>query len=238
MKKNEIKQYKFKKEFISEKYNNAVTSVIAYVLKYIFKTFESFKYGKIGDVGYWYIKHKIRRVTLSRSHIPLYLYRKINYQKKYQDLKRVTNIYKDGAIVTSEHKLIIMHIYNDKNGDLQDDYLWVKRDWTKKSERIRLKYKRRKEAKRAYIPLIIDDEEYLLNLDTNKYSKKIIIPAYLSDYELYNYYNYLNYNFDLLDIDLVHYGIVKNECINRGIVFEDKISLNDYNIEFGGYLNE
>ena len=232
MKRNEIKQYKFKKEFISDKYNNAVKSVIAYVLKYIFKTFKSFKDGKIGDVGFWYIKHKIRRVTLSRSHVPLYIFRKINYAKKWQDMIKVTKLYNYGAIITSQHKLMICHLYMDENGDFNDDNLWMRRDWTKKSERIRLKYQKRKDAKREYIPLIIDDEEYLLNLDTNKYSKKIIIPAYMRDYELINYYKYLNYNFDYLDIDLVHYGITKNECIDRGLIFEEKVSLNDYNLDF------
>ena len=64
----------------------------AYVLKYIFKTFK--KNDKTGDgfdlITHWFMANRIRRFSSSRGIIPLYVFRRINYNRDYRSMLQCT----------------------------------------------------------------------------------------------------------------------------------------------------
>ncbi|MCV3402640.1 hypothetical protein L8V85_01530 [Campylobacter sp. IFREMER_LSEM_CL2090] len=54
-----------------------------YVMKYIYKTFINFNDRHDLDfLSAWYVKHKVRRFLTSKTPVPLWIYRKINFFKK------------------------------------------------------------------------------------------------------------------------------------------------------------
>ncbi|MBQ3675391.1 MAG: replication endonuclease, partial [Campylobacter sp.] len=66
-----------------------------YVMKYITKTFINYnETDEINEVQAWFIKHKIRRFLSSRTPIPLWVYRQINFIKGLQDFANL-NILND-----------------------------------------------------------------------------------------------------------------------------------------------
>lgn len=72
-----------------------------------------------------------------------------------------------------------------------------------------------------------DFEKYVHSETLNKFVLLPIVPSKLKDYQLNNYYHILE-NTDIDSLDLVHYGIVKNEMIKRGFLKADITNLNEY----------
>ena len=58
-----------------------------------------------------------------------------------------------------------------------------------------------------------------------------VVPSKLKDYQLNNYYRILE-NTDIDSLDLVHFGLVKNEMIKRGFLQENITNLNDYKASY------
>lgn len=92
---------------------------------------------------------------------------------------------------------------------------------------FKLLYKKHeyKEALRVYVS---DFERYYHSDTQNKFVLLPVIPSKLQDYQLYNYYKVLEKR-DIDTLDLVHFGLVKNEMIKRGFLNEISINLNLYN---------
>ena len=83
---------------IKSEFDDNGGGVIAYLLKYVLKSFKNGKNGELCDIAYWYIKYEIRRFSTSRTLIPMYLYRKIRHNLEMQDLKQMTNLFRDGFV--------------------------------------------------------------------------------------------------------------------------------------------
>ncbi len=87
--------------------NFGITTLInnptAYLMKYILKTFDDLRkdYSKISDLTLWYIYHGINRFSTSKTLIPLYIYRRINYLKKFQDMYEATKYYNSKRFIFS-----------------------------------------------------------------------------------------------------------------------------------------
>lgn len=101
MKKNDIKQYKFIYKFDNDVYKSSDKGAIAYIMKYINKTFKNAKSGIMTDVAYWYAKNKIRRFLTSRSLIPVMVYRKIHYKQEFQDMLQSSKLWLDKSFTKS-----------------------------------------------------------------------------------------------------------------------------------------
>jgi hypothetical protein len=69
-------------------------SSINYIMKYIVKSFS--KDGLLNDVGYWFVKHNVRRFTTSRTLAPLSIYRKVRALPKHQNYLEFTKKYERG----------------------------------------------------------------------------------------------------------------------------------------------
>ncbi len=228
MKRQNIKRYEFKTEFKTDKYNRKISAVVAYILKYIFKTFRNSKTGEMSLVNYWYVKHRIRRVMMSRSLIPLRVFRRINYKKEFQDMYKATKDWFDGRIRETVKRLNIDYLYTDDNYEVQEKGLWIKPNQLISNirKRFNVKYKSHFEP---IIPIVIDGVQKRYNLVSGKVLKSAVFPALLPDWKLLNYYYSLNPDDE--KVSLVHFGITQNECIKRGLIKGEIYSLNDFNLD-------
>lgn len=67
-------------------FQTSINNPSGYVMKYIQKTFLNLnETDKLDELAAWYVKHKIRRFLSSRSRVPLWVYRKINFISSMQD---------------------------------------------------------------------------------------------------------------------------------------------------------
>ncbi len=213
MKRQDIKRYEFKTEFKSDKYSRKISAVVAYILKYIFKSFKNSKTGKMSLTSYWYVKHNIRRVTMSRSLIPLRVYRRIHYKNKFQDMYKATKDWFNGRILESGKRWSIGYLSADDFHNIFEEPLWIKD--------LKLDYMKVKSK-----PLLKRIAKKVFDIKT-----MVITPAYMKDHTLYNYY----YSLDPEDdkISLLHFGITQNEMIARGLLKTVPINkLDDFNTNF------
>ena len=243
--------FKYSRHDIKVDFDSSAGGVIAYILKYILKSFKSAKEDKLDNIGYWYAKHKILRFTTSRSLLPLKIYRLIKGNKLCQDYLEMTKKYKDGYLYTE----IQQKDYYDLSSvdDLKSKDFYIKSiklidvDYhTFEHNQVYFKsddyeiefYEKSKHTKMCYIapppspiPIYLEDKNGLIekigishhgNISLFKSSKS---PHYMKDWQLYKYYHSL----DLETVDLIHFGYVKNCMIERGLLDGVKCSLNDYN---------
>lgn len=245
-----IKQLQFKYTWYKSK-----GGAIGYMMKYITKTFRNAETDIIDDSVYWYIKHRIIRFCSSRSLCSLSVYRKIRYYFKdiKDDYLYINELFINGDICTYFNKTIITYKYFHEDIDDNEVTLYSKRfipnlsiekyivayidDKGKKkyhetilnTNRIKLKYVKKDEKTNTDIPLIINNEEYILK-ENGSYFKKIIPISKMKDFELIKHFNFIDKNID--DVNLHHYGLVKNEMIKRGFLIGHIESLNLYCMEF------
>ena len=237
---------------IKTKFDDDVGGVVAYILKYILKSFSNSKTGELDDVGYWYAYHKIRRFTSSRTLIPMKYYRLIGRLDDYKDLLHTTKLYKKGyfefEISINPYKILNIGFENLTFSDYQicEISLLVEdidgvgfKVLYQKSDNISVyevdtsptpkppKFKKL-DIKKS-IPVLLGHKYYIFKDD------KLIhinpMPSRMKSYALYNYYRKLDPNDET--IDLKHFGLVQNECISRGLIQGDIQSLNNFNTEIG-----
>ncbi|MDY0015100.1 MAG: replication endonuclease [Bacteroidales bacterium] len=103
---------------------------VAYIMKYITKTFKDEQSQQIEHAVYWYIKHKIRRFLSSRTLAPLTVYRKVRYyfkDKFQQDFKKVSNMWKNGTIQRFFNGDVITYMYLDPDsGEVEEKIVYMK----------------------------------------------------------------------------------------------------------------
>lgn len=218
---------------------NSAGGAIAYIMKYVTKTFKNENDKSTQYASYWYIKHNIRRFLCSRTLAPLTIYRKIRYFFKNQknDYLKVTQLLKNNQI----HRLFENTTYsymrfNYETGEIEDITVWQKntdlilRSRIKLNTTFKLEYKK-KEYKKALTVFVSDFEKYYNDEKTNKFVLLPVIPSKLKDYQLNNYYRILE-NTDINSLDLVHFELVKNEMIKRGFLNQTPTNMNEFIKDF------
>ncbi len=253
-KKHKILQLQYKYTWYKDK-----GGAVAYMMKYITKTFKNAQTDILDDSAYWYVKHRIIRFSNSRLLAPLAVYRKVRYFFKddfEDDYLYISNLFNSGDIQYYFNKTMINYrCYNPDEDDYEITlyskrfipnlskkkyiYAYIDKDGNKKykeiliddfKSRIKLKYNKRERIVKKDIPLIINDKEYVL-LENGIIIKKVVTPAFLDDQQLINYYYHLNKNIDDNYINLSHYGVEKKEMIKRKILNDIDISLNLYGFD-------
>ncbi|MDD4330325.1 MAG: replication endonuclease [Aliarcobacter sp.] len=246
-----IKQLQFKYTWYSSK-----GGAIAYMMKYITKTFRNAETDIIHDSVYWYIKHRIIRFCSSRSLCSLSVYRKIRYYFKdiQDDYLYINELFINGDICTYFNKTMITYKYFHEDIDDNEVTLYSKRFIPKLSikkyivayldekgkkkyyeimpddyKRIKLKYIKKDKKVNKDIPLIINNELYTL-FEDGTYKKNLIPVSKIENFELIKHFNFIDKNID--NVNLHHYGLVKNEMIKRGCMIGTIENLNLYNMEF------
>lgn len=239
-------------------FDEDIGGVIAYILKYILKSFTNGKDGSLDDVGYWYAKHQIRRFTTSRTLVPMSIYRKLRHKEEYRDLMEMTKYYKIGRIqieVTYDKwKLYCKDINKITSKDyhiasiavISGDGIEIEFDLVyEKNENVSLYFieynakntkplkvpinKPKPKQKDNLVPVYVDGVHRFVNVG-NELRPLIIVPAFMRDFQLLRYYYSLNPENE--NVSLVHYGITQNECIKRGLIDGKIQSLNDFNLDF------
>lgn len=218
---------------------NSAGGAIAYIMKYVTKTFKNENDKSTQYASYWYIKHNIRRFLCSRTLAPLTIYRKIRYFFKNQknDYLKVTELIKNNQI----HRLFENTTYsymrfNYETGEIEDITVWQKntdlilRSRIKLNTTFKLEYKK-KEYKKALSVFVNDFVKYVHSETLNKFVLLPVIPSKLKDYQLNNYYRILE-NTDIDSLDLVHFELVKNEMIKRGFLNQTPTNLNEFIKDF------
>lgn len=240
----QIKQLKFLARFDKHFKYDGVTGAIAYILKYMNKTFMSAKDNLMSPEAYYFAYHGIRRFITSQTLIPLWIYRKIKHDVNNRDLYKLTKEYKKGLISASFNKEYIIKKEIVKNivvldNELQEcDYFVDDVILYQKNHFISGQFNAFKKSyssapssfdflKKVLRPApLFYDRVNVGYFSSGKFIfyKDNICPDYMLDYELINYYNSL----DIEKCNLQHFGYVKNIMIKRGLLNGEIISLNDY----------
>lgn len=99
---------------VKTEFNGDIGGVIAYIFKYILKSFiHKDKKCFIDDVAYWYIKFNMRRFSTSRTLIPLTYYRRIKSDKRFRNMLEMTKVYKNDMLEIT----CIANLYKSLQGE-------------------------------------------------------------------------------------------------------------------------
>ena len=202
-----------------------VNGAIAYIMKYVTKTFKN-ENDTTNKAWYWYIKNRVRRFLTSRTLAPLEIYRKVRYFFKNipNDYLYVTKLIKNNQIIKLFEKTTFNYMrFNIETGEIEDVTLWQKsaelilNSRIKTNQTFTLKYTPKLHNK-ALTVFVSEFVKYSFSDNLNKFVIVPVVPAMLKDYQLNKYYDLLIKDLD--NIDLVHFGVVKNEMIKRGFLYE------------------
>lgn len=236
--------FKTSRHDIKTDFDDDVGGVVAYIMKYILKSFKNAKENKLDDVGYWYAKNRILRFTTSRSLLPLSIYRLIKGKEIARNYLEMSKKYKNGFL---NYSYVQKDFYNfDSNLKrkdyhitdiylIDDDYLTYEHkllysrndsyeiDFFVRSTHHKIKYV---PFKSVSVPIFNSDNEKIGYFDgvRSVLFSTTKTPEYLNNVQLYKYY----YSLDVETVNLQHYGHVKNVMIDRGLLNEKKQFLNDY----------
>jgi len=254
-----VKNYFSTRTDVKIDFDEGVGGVVAYILKYILKSFSNSESNELDDVGYWYAFNKIRRFTTSRTLIPMAIYRKIKQHEEYRNLMEMTKKYKMGhfeiTVQYDSYKLYSKD-FNDINSidyQIASVAVWCDNGIEshfkilyEKSENVSLYvvnpdekvsipkeiviHKPKETIKQKIIPVAVENSFHKYLLIDGKLSRVVIVPSKMKNFQLYQYYLKIQNDFD---VDLVHFGLTQNECIKRGLIDGKIQSLNDFNTKIG-----
>ena len=217
--------FKNKYENLQVKFETNINNPIAYLMKYILKTFDDLRNpnSKYTDLSLWYVYNSITRFYTSRTLISLDVYRCVNGR---YDLLELTQMYKDRELVVYLNKETNkIHSIYDSIGSIYTKAQVIVQQ-VKRDSRFKLNYKKKYKE-----PIIrIDGVEYITFNNELVLFDPIKPVVQMSDMNLYQHY--LDMNEDIEEYNLHHYGLVKNEMINRELLEGEILSINEYNVEF------
>lgn len=217
--------FKNKYENLQVKFETDINNPVAYLMKYILKTFDDLRdpNSKYTDLSLWYVYNSITRFYTSRTLISLDVYRCVNGR---YDLLELTQMYKDRELVVYLNKETNkIHSIYDSIGNIYTKAQVIVQQ-VKRDARFKLNYKKKYKE-----PIIrIDGIEYITFNNELVVFDPIKPVVQMSDMNLYQHY--LDMNEDIEEYNLHHYGLVKNEMINRELLEGEILSINEYNVEF------
>lgn len=217
-------------------FQTAIHNPVGYIMKYATKSFMDLRTGE--DLNYlqsWYIKHKIRRLTTSHSTIPQWV-----YQKCYSiesDWFHLTDLHKREPLLCEWSKEDDwFQLIEDSgrsieydNGLLTLSYIGgsIIKQFGEKSDRPKTQPRKlepvpskwMKKPEKKYIECDFDGEHFLyFHGDLIKPTPQ---PKTMSDYKLLQYWQ----SIDVETVNAHHFAHVRNEMIERGLIFGDYFPL-------------
>lgn len=203
-----------------------INNPVAYLMKYILKTFDDLREDEnnITDLSLWYIVNRITRFYTSRTLISLEVYRKLNGR---YNLLELTEMYRNKQLSVlvdiDTNKVVSIHdnvgnIYNKKDTQIKSINSF--------KVEPKLKIKRKEDRKKEPI-IMIDDKRYVsINGQLQEY-----IPTVnkMNDIQLHKHYRDLEE--DIYNINMQHYCLIKNELIDRDILHDEKLPINQYTVD-------
>jgi len=237
---------KFMSNFKHAKYEEA-QGAIAYILKYMNKTFKHAKDNKMTDEAYYFAYHGIRRFITSQTLIPLWIYRKIKHNENTRDLYKLTKQYVQGNIYTCFNKEYIVQRYIHTDVEKYEDeiinieeevrekVIYQKNHFISSQFKVSKKHyepipKSFKGKQQDYVPIFTNGA---LTHIYNPFKKDIVVYkkhiTQMTDLELYQYYK----NYDIETESYVHYLGTRNYMIQRGLLSGETFNLSEFKfVEF------
>ena len=185
-----------------------IKNATSYVMKYIFKTLDDLRQNpdldNLTDISYWYLKHKIRRFTMSQTFVSLEIYRKLNGSI---DLISLTKNYNKGlvTVVVDPDTRKPLRIF-DEFGDL-----WQKTRIIKDRNTIK-RYEDASDEIKSFGNSLKQRQILKLCDDLFKSYDKPKPVSRMRDYELVNYYQSLGG-----DVNIQHLAYVENLMLDRNL---------------------
>ncbi|MBU3014753.1 replication endonuclease [Poseidonibacter lekithochrous] len=206
---------------------NSAGGAVAYIMKYVTKTFKNENDKSIQYASYWYMKHNIRRFLCSRSlRLPITIYRKVRHffksSSSYLDVSRYYSKDNQSALkrVFNDNTFSYMK-YNVDTQEVEEVILWEKNAESvihkriKSNRTFKLAYKK-EEYKKALTVYVNEFEKYSFSDTQNKFMLLPIIPRQLKDYQLEKYYSQIKDSIEFQDTK--HLQIAANEMVKRGFL--------------------
>ncbi|WP_170000102.1 hypothetical protein [Campylobacter sp. RM9328] len=188
-----------------------INNPTAYIMKYIFKTLDDLRQNpeleNLTDITFWYLKHHIRRFTMSKTFVSLEIYRKLNGRI---GLISLTKNYNKGLIT------VIIDPETKKPVQIFDEFgeLWQKIKIPKVCNNTPYKMNDKNISKRFKELQLLNYIDELFGSDNKNIKCLNRIPINrMSNFELVNYYH----NLDLENINLQHLGYVENILLERDL---------------------
>lgn len=220
----------------------SIDNPTGYVMKYIQKTFVNlYETQELDELATWYIKHKIRRFITSRTKVPLWVYRRINFIASMRDFYHLCNFKNNGEnIIEWDFKDKFIHIFlpdRDERIILENDTLT--HTINDKVVNVYVKEKPPKIQKSEYnltskCPESIDLTISRVLREIEAFRREVAKARgeikksllWMSDYELYTYYSQL----DKANCNIQHLAYVENIMLDRGLnSFTKKETKHDLN---------
>jgi len=211
-------------------WNGDAGGAVAYIMKYINKTFKHALDDKMTLEAYYYAFHSIRRFTTSQTLLPLYVYRKIHHNDKFRDFIWVTLKYNDGTIYSIYNKKIFLYRYMTEDDGLLEDVLYSRspdldllfpKPVSHVPDRVKHypKFSSNTKLKDSSTPIFLNGalSDYVYNHGRAFVPKKSFEDY--SNWELLEYYN--NLDVDLCDIN--HFILIRNLCVGRDLIDSDPV---------------
>jgi len=238
------KALKFITNFKHAKYEDSL-GAIAYILKYMNKTFKNSKTDTMTNEAYYYSYYKIRRFTTSQTLVPLWLYRKVRNNLQNRDLLQLTKDYRAGHVYACFDKTFVFQrylekekiVYDEELGDyeiyttVEEKIIYQKnnfissqfKNYNKVFDSVPTKFIRPKKP----VPIFKDGflKFFFYNGVFVEYRKHI---TNMSDWELQDYY----INYEIEDSSYVLYLAVQNLLITKGLLFGvELVSLDSFDFD-------
>ena len=207
----------------------SIDNPTGYVMKYIQKTFVNlYETQELDELATWYIKHKVRRFITSRTKVPLWVYRRINFIASMRDFYHLCNFKNNGEnIIEWDFKDKFIHIFlpdRDERIILENDTLT--HTINDKVVNVYVKEKPPKIQKSEYnltskCPESIDLTISRVLREIEVFRREVAKargdikkpPLWMSNYELYTYYSQL----DKAKCNIQHLAYVENIMLDRGL---------------------
>ena len=185
-----------------------IKNATSYVMKYIFKTLDDLRQNpdldNLTDISYWYLKHKIRRFTMSQTFISLEIYRKLNGSI---DLISLTKNYNKGLVT------VVVDPDTRKPLKIFDEFgvLWQKTRIIKDSNTIK-RYEDASDEIKSFGNSLKQRQILKLCDELFKIETRVKPVSRMRDYELVNYYQSLGG-----DVNVQHLAYVENLMLDRNL---------------------
>lgn len=183
-----------------------IKNATSYVMKYIFKTLDDLRQNpdldNLTDISYWYLKHKIRRFTMSQTFVSLEIYRKLNGSI---DLISLTKNYNKGLVT------VVVDPDTRKPLKIFDEFgeLWQKTRIIKDSNTIK-RYEDASDEIKSFGNSLKQRQILKLCDELFKIETRVKPVSRMRDYELVNYYQSLGG-----DVNVQHLAYVENLMLDR-----------------------
>lgn len=235
------KALKYISNFSHARYEDS-KGAIAYILKYMNKTFKNAKDDIMTNEAYYFAYHGIRRFITSQTLIPLWIYRKIKHSTDTRDLHQLTKSYRNGHIYTSFDKTYINQRYIKKEvieyshdhietiETVEDKIIYQKNHFiSNQFQNFNLVYENTPSSwtkQKNRIPIFENGKitYFYKNGKFIRYQKHI---TSMTDLELYSYYE----NYDIENGSYVYYLAIRNLLISKKLLQGQKYNLNNFSLD-------